>query len=179
MSLLALSDVKPHLKIDQPTDDAVLQAKLDAAEAYVSRETNGTGALASTQVTERINGGSTALVLRRRPVLSVTSVTGAGGNALVVGNLDVDTERGRIGYDQVAPVVFPLPWYTVVYQSGYATAGDVPDDLVEAVRLMTKHFYATQRGSNRRSTGGDPGTAADAFARAQQILDDFRLDGIA
>lgn len=178
MSLLLLSSVKPHLKIDQATDDSVLQDKLDAAEAYVSQASGGSGGLAATAVTERIDGLGTALVLRRTPVISVTSVTGAGNNALLVTDLDVDTERGLIAYSPLGNVVFPLPWYTVVYQTGYAMAAAVPAQLVEAVRLMTQHFYSTQRGG-RKSVGGDPGTAADAFSRANQILDDFRPPGFA
>lgn len=173
MSLLELGDVKPHLKIDQNTDDTVRQGKLDAAEAYVSRQTGGSGGLAVTAVTERIPGLRASLPLSFAPVVSVTSVTGAGSNPLVVADLDVDTEQALVGYSPLGNVVFPLPWYSVVYSSGYASAADLPDELVEAVRLMTQHFYATQRGSNRRATGGAPGTEPDAFARARQIIDDF------
>lgn len=178
MSLLDLqTDVKPHLKIDQSTDDTVLQAKLDAAEAYVSRQTGGEGALVATAVTERVDGYRPTLSLRRRPVISVTSVTDAAGNTLNVAALDVDEERGRIGYNAIAPVVFPMPWYSVVYQSGYANAAALPQELAEAVRLMTQHFYTTQRGTGRKGTGGGPDSPQDAFARAQQILDDFGSHG--
>lgn len=172
MSLLLLTDVKPHLKIEASTDDTVLQAKLDAAEEYVSRESGGTGGLSVTAVTERVDGLGSALVLRRTPVVSVTSVTGAGNNPLVVADLDVDAERGLIAYSPLGNVVFPLPWYSVVYTSGYATADAVPETLQEAVRLMTQHFYATARGP-RRGSNGEPGTSPDAYARARQILDDF------
>jgi uncharacterized phiE125 gp8 family phage protein len=179
VSLLDLTAVKPHLKIDQSTDDTVLQAKLDAAEAYVSRQSGGVGALAVAAVTERVEGYRPTLSLRRRPVVSVMSVTDAGGNVLTVADLDVDLERGRIGYSPIAPVVFPMPWYEVVYQSGYASAADL-GDLAEAVRLMTQHFYATQRGpAARPATGGSPGSVPDAYARAQQILDEYRSPGIA
>ena len=75
------------------------------------------------------------------------------------------------------PLALPLfsDRYTVVYTAGYATAADLPEDLTEAVRLMTQHFYATQRGM--KSVGGD--NAPDAFARAQQILARFMPYGFA
>jgi hypothetical protein len=173
VSLLDLNaDVKPHLKIDRANDDTVLQAKLDAAEAFVSRQTNGSGGLGVTTATERITGGRTALPLSYTPIVSVTSVTDASGNTLVVANLDVDKEQGIINYSVLGGVLFPLLWYSVVYQTGYASVEAVPEEVKEAVRLMTQHFYETQRGP-RRPVGGDEATSPNAYMRAMQILDDF------
>lgn len=179
MSLLSLTSVKPHLKITESIDSTVLQGKLDAAEAYVSRATGGAGDLGPTTVTERVTSSGPALRLRRLPVISVTSVTGGDGLALVVANLDVDEAHGLIMYSPIAPIVFPLPWYSVVYSSGYATAAAVPDDLVEAVRLMTQHFYETQRGAARPGPGGAANSTVNAKARADEILADLMGAGMA
>lgn len=172
MSLLNLqTDVKPHLKIDQTSDDVVLQSKLDAAEAFVSDRTGGSGGLAASAFTERVAGYRRELSLTCSPVVSVTSVTGADGQALVVANLDVDTQDGLIAFSTFYDITFPMPWYSVVYQTGYATAAAVPEELKEAVRLMTQHFYETQRGGRRGNTGGDDAFES-AYARAQRILAD-------
>lgn len=180
MSLLALADVKPHLRVDQTTDDTILQAKLDSAESWVSHQIGGSGTLAASAVTQRCNGFRSALILTTRPINSVTSVTGSDGVLVPLTGLDIDLPAGLIRsnatYYYAAPSYpFLLPFYTVIYQAGYATAAAVPEELKEAVRLMTQHFYSTQRGPGRRATGNDPGTAPDAYARARQITDDITV----
>lgn len=174
MSLLDLAtDVKPHLTISGSTDDTKLQAKLDSAEAFVARRTSAGSILAAEAITERVDGNRTDLMLTKLPVVSVTSVVGANGDALTVASLDVNEQQGIIRYTPIASIIFPMPWYTVVYQAGYANRAALPDDLVEAVRLMTQYFWATQRGPTARpGTGAESGGgAADAYARAMQILD--------
>lgn len=178
MSLLDLQDVKPHLKITQPTDDTVLQGKLDAAEAFVARRTSAGSQLAQEAITERVDGNRTDLMLTTLPIVSLTSVTGADGGALDVPSLDLNAEQGIIRYTPIASIIFPMPWYTVVYQAGYATAAALPDDLVEAVRLMTQHFYATQRGG-KPGPAGEPASPSDAYARAMQVLDNLPSYGFA
>lgn len=168
MSLLLLTDVKPHLKITGTTDDTVLQGKLDAAEAYVSRAIGGFGALASTSVTDVVYGQGSIAVLNT-PILAVTSVTGEKMGALNMSDLVVDKESGVIR--PAANTWFMIAdYYTVVYTTGYTSAASLSADLVEAIRLMTQHFYETQRGGKPANVGGDPGTSTESFARAQQIL---------
>ena len=177
MSLLDLqADVKPHLKIDQSTDDTVLQAKLDAAEAFVSHAISGPdGALTATVVTE-VEYWHDAIVLMHRPIMTLTSVTG-----FLYGDRALD-ELLLLPSGVIRPQPLALPLfsdrYTVVYTAGYATAADLPPDLTEAVRLMTQHFYATQRGQGRRGTGGDQGPL-EAFSRAREILAARAVPGFA
>jgi uncharacterized phiE125 gp8 family phage protein len=177
MSLLDLTVVKPHLRIDQTTDDAVLQAKLDAAEAFVSRAVSGPdGTLAATAVTE-VDYWTDSIVLLRGPIVNVTSVTGFLYGNRMLGDLLIQPS----GVIRSQPLALPLyaDKYTVIYTAGYEAADDLSPELVEAVRLMTQHFYGTQRGTGRKGTGGDQGSPLDAFARAQQILDEFRVPGFA
>lgn len=163
MSLLALADVKPHLKIDSNTDDTVLQAKLDAAEAFVSNQTNGAGSLSVTSVTETVYG-LREIALTKTPVVSVTSATGEFAGAISLADVSIDLRAGVIRSKANGWVIFS-DYYEVVYTTGYATAADLPNDLVEAVRLMTQHFYTPERGpKTRRDDGPDP------YVRAMQIL---------
>jgi uncharacterized phiE125 gp8 family phage protein len=181
MSLLLLADVKPHLKITDTVDDVVLQAKLDAAEAWVSRQIGGTGALAEAVVTETVYGHG-SIAVTKVPILSaasVTSVVGEKMGALTLTDLAIDVDAGVIR-PKANTWYMVDDYYTVTYATGYAAAADVPEDVAEAVRLMTKHFYGTSRGPTARpGTGGDQGSAPDAYARAQQILDDLRPPGFA
>lgn len=193
MSLLTLASVKPHLKIDQSTDDTVLQDKLDAAEAFVSRETNGAGALASSAVSESHDGGAWLVRTLCRPVLAVTSINESygtynrtlteqplnGSNGFDAYGYTIDKDTGVIERrvsGAAASFAGGRRNIVVVYTTGYATAVALGQDLTDAVRLMTQHFYATQRGG-LKGIGGDPGTQTDAYTRAMQILDRIRTSG--
>jgi len=178
VSLVPLADVKAHLGIttaDSGGRDAKLQMKIDAAEAWASKNLGGSGGLAASTVTQRVTGNCSYLALTTLPVTSVTSVTGADGIALSVGSLDVDLEAGLIGY---APLGiwsrFLLPWYTVVYQSGYANLAALPADIVEAVKLETQSMWETQRGE-----AGVVQMAVDAHNRAVRLLDNYGVPGYA
>lgn len=161
MSLLDLVDVKPHLKIDSNADDTVLQAKLDAAEAFVSNATNGTGSLSATTVTETVYG-LREIALTKTPVVSVTSATGEFAGAISLSDVSIDLNAGVIRSKANGWVIFS-DYYEVVYTSGYATAADLPLNLVEAVRLMTQHFYGPQRGPANQEPN-------EPYIRAMQIL---------
>jgi hypothetical protein len=182
--MVSLADVKAHLSITtvDTARDTKLQLKIDAAEAFVSEVLGGTGALAAQAVTQRVNGFTSTLVLTSLPIVSVTSVTGSDGVLVPLSGLDVDLAAGIIRsnatYYYAAPYYpFLLPYYTVVYQSGYST---LPADLVEAVKLMSQYFWETQRG-NRPGPGGGGDTTGpgDAYARAQQILSNRPTPGFA
>lgn len=170
MSLVPLADVKAHLGITKPDDDTKLQGKLDAAEALVSKILGGSGGLAASTITQRANGFRSSLTLTTFPVLSVTSVTGSDGVQIPLGGLDIDLSAGIIRsnatYYYASPwYPFLLPFYTIVYQSGYASP---PADIGEAVMLMTQHLWETQRG-NLPGPGGDTGPT-ESYARAMQML---------
>jgi hypothetical protein len=72
--------------------------------------------------------------------MSVTSVTGSDGVLVPLSGLDIDLAAGIIRsnatYYYASPwYPFLLPYYTVVYQSGYTS---LPLDVIEAVKLMTQ-----------------------------------------
>lgn len=179
MSLLQLVDVKPHLKIERDTDDLVLQGKLNSAEAYVSRGLDGDErGLSVVSVTETLRAYNGGLQVSKSPVVSITSITGEIFGAVSLSTLRRNDASGLV---QVKAFQTPLldDYYTVVYTTGYAAAADLPPDVVEAVRLMTQHFYDTQRGPNQRSTGGSAPGPDSAFARANQLLDQIHTGAMA
>lgn len=151
MAVLSLSDARAHLNITSSDNDAELLGFIGAAEAALAKKV---GPLESTSKTCRVRGGD-ELVLPVTPAVSLTSVTPVGGTALTVGDLYLDTESGVVTYSQGG--TFGSTNYTVVYQAGRAT---VPDDLLQAVKELVKHFWTTQRGGTKR-----PGSAtSDAYS---------------
>lgn len=165
MSLVPFADAKAWLGITDPDDDSKLQDALDAAEAYIAREIGVGTQLAAQAITQRARGLGRSLVLTSLPVLSVTSVTDSQGHALTVGSLDVDRENGLIYYDTLGSTVFPMPWYTVVYQSGFST---LSDDYVQAVKNLLRVFWAPQRGNKAAASDAD---RAAAMAAADMYID--------
>ena len=163
MSAVPLAEVRAYLGTDAD-DDTALQEAINTAELYASSKLGGP--LLATAVTQRCRGYGQALVLEQLPVISVTSVTDSSNGALVVANLDVDTTHGLIHWNPYGDIIFPFPFYTVVYQAGYAT---LPADLVQAVKSRTSYIWAGQRGPTTR--GSDPEAEANAErARADAIL---------
>lgn len=144
MSVVPLADIKSDLKIAADASDARIQAKIEAAEAALSRLLGGAGALSATAVTQRVTGCRPTLMLSRLPVISVESVTDSSGNAIDLSTLDIDEDHGLI---YMTGGTFTDPFYTVGYHTGYAS---LDADLVEAVKLLTKHFWETQRGPTAR-----------------------------
>lgn len=174
MSLTLLATAKSWLGIDSDGSNTDLQGTLDAAESYVARRVGAGSILAAEAITQRAVGLGTDLVLTTLPVISVTSVTGADGGALTVGTLDVNTKQGIIRYSAISPIVFPMPWYTVVYQAGFAT---LDYDYTQAVKEVTRQFWGAKRG-NRPSAGGSPDQGM-AMVNANIIIDGLPKYGFA
>lgn len=174
MSLVPLEDVKAWLKITSTDSDQVLQSTLNSAESYMARRVGAGSVLAAEAITQRVDGLGQALVLTTLPVISVTSVTDSGGSTLAVANLDVDKERGIIRYAPNAYITFPMNWYTVVYQAGFAT---LDFDYAHAVKEVTRQFWGLAKG-NRLATDGGPDQTV-AMANANAIIDSLPKYGFA
>lgn len=147
MSLVLLADVKAHLDIQTSSNDVDLQAMIDAAEATIAQILNAGSGLASESVSTRVAGRTRTLVLTRGPVLSITSVTGSLSGVLSLSDLDIDLEHGLIHYPPLQLLAFLDPFYTVVYDVGFAS---LPPDLALAVKELVRHFWTSRRGPTGR-----------------------------
>lgn len=168
MSALDLYDAKDYLNITDATDDAKLQAVIDAAESAIAARI---GPLEATAVTRRVYVSGCSLVLPVLPAVSLTSVTYVGGSALILGDLYLDTASGVVTYASQSGT-FASGWYTVVYNAGYAT---LPDDLMLAVKELVRHLWRSQRGSGTGRPGSAPSESVPGAAyifpiRVEQLL---------
>ncbi len=142
---VTLDDVKTHLNITDSTHDAELMDTLDRA---VTRLAHEVGPLSPTSFTERHNGDTNLILLRERPVQSVTSLAYGNGTAFLGDELDVDTATGIV-YGPFGGGTGRT--ITVTYLAGH---DPLPADLAGAILEMVRHLWKPQRGM-----GGAPARA--------------------
>lgn len=95
-------------------------------------------------VTQRVTEGTTQLVLRQRPVLSVTSVSSIwpSGPVWTTGSLLLDQDAGIVQQTWMWPFYYG-PW-DVVYVAGRQV---IPERYLHAGKEQLRHLWETQRGS--------------------------------
>jgi hypothetical protein len=152
MSAVSLEDMKDHLSISSEEDDWKLQGFVDTAEVLIAHHT---GPLTPTAVTVRVPGRMGPLALPVTPVISLTTVTPSYGTNLDITHLDVDPVLGLVayqGYYSSFVSYFPMAWYQVTYQAGYAT---LPTPLATAVKEQVRMWWeVSQRGGRRAPSQG-------------------------
>lgn len=135
MPAVSLALVKSHLNITSSTQDDELLDTVDRAEAVIGRRV---GPLSPVTVTNEVHTGPGPLVLKRYPVVSVTSATNGG---VAVTDLDLDVDAGVLYgsfHSRGARTI------KVTYLAGWSP---LPADLEAAVLELTAHLWRSQRGS--------------------------------
>lgn len=157
---VTLAVFKEHLNIPagNTTHDPELQRTLEAAteqaEGYI-------GPIVGRAVTKRLDTDRHGRI-DLHPALAVTSVVGVfGAPTYAVGDLDLDPDDGLLRLDDGRGLFAGR--YTVTWTAGRAaTVADVPASIADAVNIIGKHLWETQRGKSARpglvgmrSTGAD------------------------
>jgi hypothetical protein len=175
MALVTLEEAKRQLDITGDSEDVELQTYIDALPAVIE---GFVGVIEQREVTDRVTGGGAALAVLHPPLLSVTSLTGAGA-AYSVDALTVDGAAGIIGRADGSP--FPAGAYTVTYTAGRP---EVPPTIKLAALVLLQHLWRTQRATRGGLAGGGddfsvtepiPGFGYAVPHRVLQLLDSFRL----
>jgi hypothetical protein len=156
-SSLPLEDAKAMLDITDAKYDTELQRKIDAIEISLERVLGGP--VVSRQFTERaeLTDGGTALMLRKRPVVSVQSIVPVStGAAIGITDLDIDPNsnivRRRLGLPFTIGFMY-VPVVTVTYTAGLGSTA--PADVIEAAQSILKYLWYSRRGA---SPGNGPST---------------------
>ena len=140
-AIISLAEAKAHLDITSTADDDELRNFLDVrhrARRIQSR------AVRRRTYTDRVHEGPWQLVLNRRPVISVQSVTStwATGPTWTTAQLKVDTEAG------IVELLYPWPFmwgpWDVTFTAGRAI---IPERFLQAAKEQLRHLWETQRGS--------------------------------
>lgn len=171
VSVLPLSDAKDALNIPQATttSDSEIQGYVATITSCLERMTGGP--LVNRMVTERseMQSYQTVIPVRQRPLVSVTSITGASGGAIdISAGLDLDTNAGLIRRQLGLPFYGPffqwLPQVTVVYVAGWGTS--VPAAFNTAARIILQNLWSTQRGPLAMPMAGEALVTVPGFGFA-------------
>lgn len=141
--VVSLEELKRQLNRTDNSDDQELRTYLASATRYVESRLGGPVSVQT--FTERHFIDSDIIIPRKRPLVSVTSVTPDFGGALATTAYVVDTELNRIQfYWGIAG------WSTIVYKAGFA----FPSENARLSGMMVaQHLWDTQNGfAGRRNT---------------------------
>ena len=172
ISPVSLAELKLHVRVDQADDDAILEAMLNAATAFVE---NRTGLrLAQQTWTQSFSGLADRLYLTGAPVSSVSSIS-YYDTANAAQTLTSSLYRLVAGWDGVyveqdSDSTYPETYtradaVTVTFVAGFGTtAGSIPDDLRQAVKLIVGHWYETREDAMPMEQRPIPNGAAALMA---------------
>lgn len=180
MALLTLAEAKAQLNLASDTDDAELQAYIEAVTPVIE---DYVGPVEPREVIERHDAGSgrRVLVLRTTPVLSLTSVEPLldGGVSYSVGGLVFDPDTGEVRRGDGGCFRGLL---LITLQAGRA---DISPTINLAARMLVQHLWRTQRasrggalagGGNDYSVGDPiPGLGYAVPNRVLELLQPYRL----
>ncbi|MBU8549790.1 phage gp6-like head-tail connector protein [Streptomyces sp. Babs14] len=180
MALLTLAEAKAQLNITSDADDTELTAYIEAVGPVIERFVGPVEPQEVVETHDVPRDGGRVLVLRRLPVMSLTSVVPvlAGGPAYDVGTLVLDGDTGVVQRVDGGWLRGPL---RVTYQAGRA---NVPATINLAARMLVQHLWRTQNaGRGPVLAGGDdfsvsepvPGFGYAVPNRVLQLLEPFRL----
>jgi hypothetical protein len=192
--VVTLQQAKDFLNISSTDADAEIPFYIKAAQRVWANRGGPLGSTAS-PVDEWHDGGGEIVVTRLVPISSVQLVaetTGSSAQTLTEADpgtssdgfaYSVDLESGtfirRTG-GRATAFARGVRNIHIQYTPGYDS---VPEDIQEAVLLLVKHMWDTQRGIGRRpGTGGDepvPGSSFSWPRRVEEILVGYTLPGIA
>jgi len=154
--LVSLADIRTHLGAGTTAGDLQLYdfaaRATDACERYTNRPWR------TKTIVEVHDGGAGALLLRRQPIVSLTSVV-ENGTTLGAADYTLKANAGQLF--RGGPLT-RLRWWpgvgtvTVTYTVGPAD-GIVPDDVIGGVLEMVRHLLTSQRGATnlpRQDAGG-------------------------
>lgn len=151
-----------HLNMTSAADSAELAVHVSAASELVELLTGPVIIREFSDV--ELGGRGAAVVVRRRPVVALVSVTPSfgGGAPVAVSELRVHPSWGEVS--RTSGVALTGGPFDVTYRAGRAaTVADVPAGLALACRVIAAHMWETQRAV---TLGGGPGLGPEDFAAA-------------
>lgn len=153
---VSVADMKVYLRVDQSSEDSLIQAQIEAAAAYLE---NDLSCALLTQTIQETHDGfpkTGEVKLRIYPVISLTSATytdssgsSATWDAANYTTANLNSSRGQRAsiapkQDKVWPTDAALQIGSVLYtyQAGFgATVADIPKPIIDAIKIMVADMY--------------------------------------
>lgn len=160
MSQVTVAQAKQHLRLSSSAADAILQIYIDACEEWLAHALGV--AFTSASKTERADGGKDILLLSRKPVTAITSITDKYDDSTIDADEYFISQRGAIREsDQTQRWEGGSDRYEVVYTGGYGgtVTGDpaLPSGIKLIVLQLVARVYTTRDG--RASEGSTSGAS--------------------
>jgi len=168
----SIEELKAQLRRTDDADDLALRSYLASATRYVEKRLGGPVSVQT--LTERHFVTGFTLVPRKRPLVSVTSITPDFGTVLDPTAYTADTGVNQITFYYG---IWPT-WHTLVYKAGYA---QVPENAKLAGLIVAQHLWETQNGFAGRRNADDFVQTGLGFAvprRAEQLLVPDEMAGV-
>jgi hypothetical protein len=181
-AVLPLGDAKDALNIPAATttNDTEIASYIATIESCLESYTGGplVNRVITAERAEMLSG-QTVIAVRQRPLVSVTSITGAGGSPIdISAGLKLDVNAGLIrkalGLPFYGPFFAWLPECYVTYVAGWGPA--VPAAFNTAARIILQNLWNTQRGPALLPMGGEEMATIPGFGfaipnQAAELLD--------
>lgn len=177
---VTIDEAKAHLRVDHADEDALIHGLIRAAREYVENVTARTLITTTYDLSLPAFPSCGYIEFPRSPVQSVTSVTyrDSAGASTTWGtsNYLVDTAGlvGRLvpayGVSWPSFTAYPVNPVTVRFVAGYGAAGDVPEQLRQAMLLYLTHLY-----ENRSATGGASNAVREIDLGVRALLAQYRV----
>lgn len=145
---ITLQDIAGHARVDEYTEEegligGYIKAATDMAERILSRQLM----TATYEVKmDRFPGGT--ILLPYPPLQAVSSISYYDINETITTldpstyYVDVDSEPGRIVVKNSWPLIYDRPnAVTITFTAGYASAGDIPDNIITFIRSAATLMY--------------------------------------
>jgi len=169
--VLSLEEFKTQLRRTDDADDLALRSYLASATRYVEART---GPVSVQTFTERHFITGFTLIPRRRPLVSVTSITPDFGGVLDPTAYTVNTDLNEIEFYWG---IWPT-YHTLVYRAGRAQP---TENIKLAGAMIAQHLWETQNGFAGRRNPDDFVQTGMGFAvprRAAEMLSDDSMSGV-
>lgn len=142
--LTTIGDVKADLEITAATQDALIARYVSESSLELALACNRVFAKETLSEQYRPDKAKRALILTRRPLAAVTSVS-EDGDLVAAADYETDFAAGLIyRLESDARASFAAAKIVVVYQAGYDLPGSAPKDLQKAARAMVKAQFLSK-----------------------------------
>lgn len=161
--VISMEEFKAQIRRTDDADDPALRTYLASATRYVESRV---GPVSVQTFTERHFVTGYTLIPRRRPLVSITSITPDFGTVLDSTAYTADTDLNQIVFYWG---IWPT-WHTLVYKAGWA---QLPENAKLAGSMVAQHLWDVQNGFAGRRPNDDLIQTGFGFAvprRAEELL---------
>jgi len=149
--ILSLEAAKLHLRVDSSAEDSLITDAVAAAQGFIEDTT--VLVLTRRTVVETPSRLFGAVELRSWPIASVNSISyldrSGATQQIVTGGWFTNLAARPVSVSPIVGTRWPLTAalagaISISVTAGYATPADVPPAVMQAVKLLTSHFYTNR-----------------------------------